>query len=587
MNKESLSIPVQKAFELIEAQRAYEAIKTLSDYSPRKTSLSSYHYAYAKAYSQLGRINEAMTHYRLAYIYSTEEGEKEQILFDRAETYLNNKYYDEAAVCYRIFLKQFQDSKLKKDALIGYAEALLNINRLNDALAFFQRGGDSLRALYGKADTLHAMGRITEAHEIYIDLINRDKGYMKSQLTLYNIGENFRLVNKFSFAKIYLALVKDYPIKYRADLSSGIIALTEGQMDSAAKYFEVAIQSPERVVKQKALLHLADVHIKTNKIKEAKSKLLEIRNKYPYGKDYDEALLRLSSIFKSEGNLDEAVSVLKELVFRKKPDKRALDEFETLLLEAKNRNNQEFLKLWKMVGQWMLEPSRSEFIAKIVTDLKPAGKIYLDVCKWLSRHGSGDAKMYGNLLLAEFYAEMGDLAISSRYLQNVKTAVQSDHFKRVSARLSYLKGELEKALLGIGQIDELKEEDIALFVNISGQMSPTIKNHQNLASFLEKALEKIDVNARFHIHLADTLYQLGKGQDALKYYKTAIARNEQNKGLTAKDLDWCLYRISVISSGAIAADTTKNLQNKQDKTNRLAGIKLKENNIEERIKKLF
>jgi tetratricopeptide (TPR) repeat protein len=587
MDKDSPSTPLKKAFELIEAKKPIDAIRVLSDFYPRKASLSSYHYAYAKAYSQIGKISESMEHFRLAYLYSTEEREKEQILFERAETYLTNRYYNEAAVCFRIFIKQYQGSKLQEQAFLGLAESLYNINRLNDAFGFFQKGGNSFRALYGKADTLHTMGRVNEAHEIYLHLVNRDRGYEKSQLTLYNIGENFRLMNKFSFAKIYLALVKELPLKYKADLSSGLIAFAEGQMDSAMKYFEVAVQSPDRSIKQKALLHMSEIFMKSGKQKEAKARLLEIRNRYPYGKDYDEAVLRLSGILKSEGNLSDAVSILRELVFRKTPDKKALNEFESLLLEARNRNNDEFMKLWKTVGQWMLEPSRSEFIVTIVRDLKPAGKPYLDVCKWLAKYGSGDAKMYGNLLLAEFYAEMGDMTASSKYFQNVKIAGRSDYLKRIHGRLFYLRGEMEKALSEIGQINELKEEDLSLFIDISAQMSPSIKNHQNLANFLENAIKKFDDKAKFSIHLADTLYQLGKGQDALKYYKAAISVHEKHKGLTGKDLDWCLYRISTLSGRQEAEEAFKSLQKGDDKVNRFAGTKLRENSIDERIKRLF
>ncbi len=587
MNKDSFSAPVKKALELIEAQKAFEAIKTLSEFSPGKASWHSYHYAYAKAYSQLGKINESIEHYRLAYIYSGDQNEKERILFERAEAYLNNKYYDEAAVCFRIFLSHFQHSKLKEDAQLGYAEALYNINRLNDSFAAYQKGGNSFRALYGKADALQAMGRVAEAHEIYMDLINRDKGYEKSQLTLYNIGENFRLANKFSFAKIYLALVKDYPWKYRADLSSGLIALDEGLMDSALKYLEIAAQSPERIIKQKALLHMSDVYLKTSKPKDAKSKLMILKDIYPYGAVYDEGLLRLASILKSEGDSNGAVSVLRELVFRKIPNKKALNEFESLLVEAKNRNNQEFIKLWKTVGQWMLEPSRADFIATIVRGLQPAGKHYFEVCKWLAKYGSGDAKMQGNLLLAEFYAEMGDMAASTRYFQNVKISGADDHSRRIMGRLFYLRGDMGKALSEIAQINELKDEDVSLVVNISSQIPPTIKNHQNLANFLENALKKIGSTAKSNLHLAEAFYQLGKGQDALKYYKAAIALHEKDKELTNKDLEWCIYRITTLSSKQEVALVMKNLPLQEKKSNRLAEAIQRENNLEERIKRLF
>lgn len=587
LNKDSLPEPVKKAWELIEKQRTIDAINALSGFSPDKASLASYHFTYAKAYAQISRINDAMEHLRLAFIYSQDNSDKELILFERANTYANNKYYDEAALCFKIFLKQFPESKLREEAYLGLAESLYNIGRYNDALMFFQKSGNSFRALYGRADTLHAMGRINEAHEQYLDLINRDKGYIKSQLNSYNIGENFRLMNKFSFAKVYFALVKDYPLKYKAELSSGLIAAAEGLMDAAVRHFELAMQSPERTIKRKALLYLSEVLIKTGKTQEAKARLIEIRNKYPYGKDYDEALLRLAGIYKNEGSFHDAASVLRELVFRKNPDKAALDEFEVLLLTAKNKGNQDFIDLWKTVGQWLLEPSRSEFISKIVRDLKPAGKPYLDACKWLLKHGSGEAKIQGSLLLAEFYAEMGDIATSSKYIQNIKTATQNDDMNRINARLFHLKGEHEKALSALWQIKNLTAEDVTLFINVSSEMPPTLKNHQNLATFLENTLKKIEDKPKFNLDLADVFYQLGKRQDALRHYNAAIAVNEKNKSLSAKDADWCLYRISILSGKNESDEALKGLKKGKDSVNRFANTKSKESSLEQRLKGLF
>lgn len=587
LNNNSLSEPLKNAWELIEKQRAIDAINALSRFSPDKDSLAPYHYIHAKAYAQMNRIHDAMEHFRLAFIYSQENSGKEQILFDRANTYVNNKYYDEAAVCFRIFVRLFPESKLSEQAYLGLAESLYNIGRFNDAFIFFQKSGNSFKALYGKADTLHAMGRINEAHEQYQYLIKNDKGYIKSQLNSYNIGENFRLMNKLSFAKVYLALVKDYPLKYKAELSSGLIAADEGQVDAAMRHFELALQSPDRTVKRKSLLYLSEVLIKTGKTQEAKARLIEIRNKYPYGKDYDEALRKLAGMYKNEGGFHNAASVLRELVFRKNPDKAALDEFEIILLEARKKNNQDFISLWKTVGQWLLEPSRSHFILNIVRDLKPAGKAYFGVCKWLSKHGSEEAKMQGNLLLAEFYAEMGDAGTSSKYARNVKAASKHEDMSRINARLFYLKGEHEKALTTLSQIKNLKDGDVSLFIDISSEMPPTAKNHQNLISFLGNALKSIEDKPKFNIELADVLYQMGKGQDALKQYKAAIAVNEKNKSLTAKDADWCLYRISILTVKNESDDAVKELQKGKDAINRFAGAKSKETSLNERLKGLF
>ncbi len=587
INKDAFPEPVKKAWELVEQKRYLDAINELSRFYPDKNSRVSYHYTYAKAYAKMNMFNETIEHLRLSFIFSDDKKEKEHIFFEKANTYANNKNHHEAALCYRIFLKQFPDSKLKEEVFLGLAESLYNIGNLNEALIFFQKSGNSLRSLYGKADTLHAMGRIAEAHEQYLNLINRDRGYLKSQITTYNLAENFRLMNKLSFAKVYLALVKEYPLKYRAELSNGIIAISEGKMDIAVNHLELAQQSPERTIRRKALLHLSEVFIRGGNTQEAKRRLVEIRNKYPYGKDYDEALLRLADIYKKDGGFHDAASVLRELVFRKNPNKRALDEFEILLLEARKKDRQDFLKLWKTVGQWLLEPSRSDFIVKIVRDLKPDGKAYLDVCKWLLKNGSNEGKMYANLLLSEFYAEMGDIKISSRYIQNIKVTAQKDDINRINARIMQLKGEHEKSITELWQIKNLTAEDISLFINISSEIPPTIKNHQNLVNFLEKALKKIDDMPRFNLVLADAYYQLGKGQSALKQYKTALEVNEKNKTLSTRDSDWCLYRIAVLSEKNESLEAVSKLQKGKDILNRLANVKSKENSLNEKLKGVF
>lgn len=588
INKDAFSAPIKKAWDLLEQKRAAEAINELKKIHPDSKSLFSYHYIYAKAYARMNMLNEAMEHFRLAYIFSQNKTEKEHIFFERAVTYANTKNYDEAALCYKIFLRQFPDSKFKEEAFIGLAEALYNLGNFNEALIFFQKAGNSNRAQYGRADTLHALGKIGEAHEQYLTMINRgDKGYLKSQTTSYNIGENFRLMNKLSFAKVYLALVKEYPLKYKADISNGLIALSEGKSDVAVKHFELALQSSDRSIKRKALLYLSEVYMKEGKTQEAKGKLLEIRDKYPYGKDYDEALLRLGEIYKREGALYDSASILRELVFRKNPNKLALDAFEDLLLEAKGKNNQDFVNLWKTIGQWLLEPSRSDFIVRIVRDIKPASTAYLNVCKWLLKNGSIEGKMYANLLLAEFYAEMGDIKASSSYMQNVKIAKQNDDISRINSRISHLKGEHEKAISDLLQLKNPSAQDVSLFINISSEMPPTIKNHQNLVDFLEKALKIIDSNPKIYLALADAYYQIGRLQAALKQYKTALEINEKNKTLSSKDSDWCLYRIATLSDKNESLEAANKLKKGNDILNRFANAKSKENNLNEKLKGAF
>ena len=61
------------------------------------------------------------------------------------------------------------------------------------------------------------MGKIEDAHEIYLAMLERDRGYVESsQETLYNVGENLRLMGEISAARIYFNSTTASPLKYRA-----------------------------------------------------------------------------------------------------------------------------------------------------------------------------------------------------------------------------------------------------------------------------------------------------------------------------------------------------------------------------------
>ncbi len=588
LEKNSLPETLKNASKLVEQQRATDALKLLSQFNPDSFTFAKYNYVAAKAYAQLGNIYKAIEHYRLAYIYAEEKALKEKILFERANTFSNNKHYDEAVICFKIFLQHFPESALRQDAYLGLAESLYSLGRFNEALVFFQKSGNSPKAIYGMADTLQAMGRIKEAHELYLEIINNEKGYARTQKNLYNIGENFRLMKKPSYAKVYLSMVEDYPIRYQAELARALIAVEEGLLEQALRHLELAKQSPDRIVRRKALLHLSDILMRTGKLQEAKERLLEIRKKYPYGKDYDEALLKLASIYKQEGEIFKAASILQELVFRKTPDKVALDELEILLEEAKKRSDQKFLNLWQAIGQWLLEPTRSGFITKIVKDLKPLGKRYIDVCKWLLRHGSEEEKKLATLLMAEFFAQMGDIKNSELYLQKVKKdSDHSDEFHRVNALLLSMKSEYDKSLRSLMKIRKLNSDDINLLIKLSSEITPTMQNLQNLINYLEEVVKGQRIEPRLFLLYADILYQRGRKRDALRYYKEALNTNGENKILLQKDIDWCLYRISELSDKQESEDAIRTLQRGKDNMSKLAHTRVKENFIDDKLRRLF
>src|SRR4030042_940282 len=327
------SQPLERVMEYIQSGNSAEALKVLSGYQPSSRDMASYHLAYAKAYELSGKQYDSIAHLRLAYLYSKDNKMKEQTLIERAEAYAKIVFHYEASLIFKIFLKNSPHSRYEERGFLGLADTFYRLGLFSEAKEAYEKAGNSSRALYGKANALHSMGKIEDAHGGYLTMLEKD------------------------------------------------------HLDVAKKFFSSALQSSERHLRRQVLLNLADTNIKQGKQGEAKSRLLEIRKQYPYGKDYDEALLMLLQLYKKEGNFKEATSLIKELVFRYSPNQKALDEFEGLILGAGDKGEEDLLKLWRAGGHWLLQPSRSPSILKIAKGLRHSGKSYLETCTWLSHYG--------------------------------------------------------------------------------------------------------------------------------------------------------------------------------------------------------
>jgi tetratricopeptide (TPR) repeat protein len=578
------SQPITRALEYIQSNKPSEALGVLSNYQPSNEELSSYHYTYAKAYELLKHQNDLIVHLRLAYLYSKQDDMKEQILLERAEAYMKIGYYSEATLIFRIFLKNFSSSRYAERVYLGLADSLYRLGLFSEAIESYEKAGDSFKVLYGKANSLHAMGKTNEAHELYMAIVKRDRGYVEaSQETLYNIGENLRLLKEYTSARIYLNTITEIPFKYRAYFSIGLMESDEEHIDTAAKFFKSSLNSPERQLRCKALLHLADIFIKKGREEDAKSVLLEIRNKYPYGKEYDDALYMLSQLYKRENNVENAISLIRELVFRQYPDKRALDEFEALILEVESKDDKEFLRLWKSVGHWLMQPSRSQSLLKIAKGLRFSGKPYLEICTWLSQYGSEEEKSEGNLLIADFYADLGDTANVMKYLQKIKSRADNDVTLRIKAKTYLGNADYQKATQTIFNIKDIQQNDLSLLAGILA----SVKNNQEILKYLEKALNKSGGPSLVYTTLADRYYEMGKKSDSLKYYQTVISLQQKGVGIATDDLRWALYRISVLSPGESSVNALKNIQQGSDTLSRFSMLLLKEASISEKISGMF
>lgn len=576
---------IGKAMELTRSQRPGEAVKILSEYQPAVSELVPYHHAYAKALKAFKKEVESIDHLRLAYLYSPPGEAKGLLLLERADTYLQVKFYAEAALWYRIFIRNFPGFHNLSKAHQGLGDALYNLGFFDEALLHYEKAGDSPQALLGKANSLQAKGKTGSAHDIYISLgrTHRDVITSSSDEVLYNIGENFYLMGKVAEAKVYLNTIKTPEFKSRANFSLGLIAMDDAAYASAVKYFDLAAQAVDKKLKRKALLQLAGAYLKLGKNEEAKNRLLDIKNKYPYGKDYDEALLLLAKLYKNEGKLDAALPIFKELVFRRSPEVNAINEFEAMVLEAKDKNTEEFLKLWKLVGHWLLYPARSEALLKIAKGLRQEGAPFLKLSKWLLKYGTESAKNQTRLELADFYADLGDAATASKHLKEIKIAEKNDDILRINAKIYRLNAENKKASETILSIKDAKQEDIEAL----SEMPEGIKNIQKAAAFYEKQQGKPEGTSGAYIKLADNFYKIGKKSDALKYYKIAVPVPKVEGIVITDDMEWALYRVSTLSEGKEALEALKSIKDRNDRLGRLADARLKEVELTERIKKVF
>lgn len=574
--------PLEKAKECIDSHNPYEAIEILSKYKPASHELSLYHYLYAKTYNLLKKPHDTITHLRMAYIYSRNDNTKERLLLERAETYMKIGYYSEASLVFKIFLKTFPDSTYKERVYEELADTLYMLDLFNEAIEFYERAGDTYSALYGKANSLHAIGKIKEAHELYMILMKKDRKYLESSYkNLYTLGENFRLMGEYPVARIYFNLVKESPWKYRAYKSLGLIDSEEERFETAIKYFKLSLLSPEKKIVRQGLLGLAGIYIKKDRTEEAKSILQEIREKYPYGKDYDEALYLLSQIYKREGKLKDAIYMLKELAFRHLPDKRALDEFEALILETQNNNGKEFLSLWKSVGQRLLEPSRSQSLLKIAKALKPSGKDYLQLCTWLSKHGSDDVKTEATLLIADFFADLGDTKKAFRYLKGIKGG-EDNKILHIKFKLYMIEKNYPDVIQTALRIKDIQQDEINSLISLA----KSIKNNQKILKVIEKTLNKPYTSPSFYINLGDLYFEIGKKSESLKHYQTAFSLYQNGIKIDPDELSWVLYRLSILSHIDSSIDIPKDIKGASP-LNRFSRLLWKEASIREKMERVF
>ncbi len=523
---------------LIEKNRFEEAVKLLNSITPSGEDKALYHLLYAKVSISLGKFHQALSHLQLASSYGTQEI-KEEAIFLRAGVSLKKRFYPEASTNFRLFLNLFPDSRFKKEAYLGLAESLSKSGQYQEALKYYEKAGDCIACLYGKANTLHLMGRYKDASKLYLELLVNDSGFVKtSPETMLLIGENISLTGKKEEAKKFLVSVKEVPYKYRAYIILGTMEMESGRFDKALNFFDQSLQSEEHATRQKAYLLSAEALLNLGRFDEAKKRLNELRASYPYGETYERALLLLAEIYKRESGYKEAALALRPLIIKRQPLRDASEVLKALLLEAGLKNPEVFYTLWNDFKRIFLDTSNTSFLFQIAPLLKDSKKEFFELARWLYKSTKAGEKRKAAFLLSEFYLSTGDPEMALGILHGIEP--ENDKEARLFASAFIRKKDYESGLKYLRRLKEITEEDIPLILTLS-----LYKRDDSITGLLERLINKKGAPAQAYIRLADLLYERDKGR-ALAYYRIALSEDKKGE-LEEKDIEWASYRVSLIS----------------------------------------
>ncbi len=544
-------------------------------------SVAASHIALADKYYKANDYLSAITHVRLAAMYTGNEEQKELLLLKKAELYLKLGFFNEAKENYLIFLKNFSSSRYTANAHLGLAESMEKIGLFSEAIEHYDNAGRNSEALFGKANALQKLGKIQEAQAAYVEAKSIDSAYPeRSPETYYLIGENLRMAGEKEEARQHLTKLKNSLFTDNASISLGLIALEESNAEEAIKYFKSASDAKDRNLKAQALFNLSRALLQAGKSSDAVSTLEGIRDKYPYTSAYKEAALELSRIYRKDGKFHESVSLLKELVYSQNPPVETFNELEIILQETAAKDSVQFVRLWNDFGKWMLASSREQFLLSMAEALKDNGKPFIDLSLWLAKNGSEDARIAASIALAGFYADMRDADTAGKYLGMVKNIKQhKDGVTRVGARIDYVNGDIESAAGKIMSIKEVDKSDVELLGNIlSHSKISESKVMRKAVAFYKKQIE-LKGDSEDYIRLADILYNIDEIDEALTYYRTA-----QGKGIQD---DWVMYRIGANSERTEAEKIFGQLQKSDSTLSRMAKAKQMEMGIQHKLEEVF
>ena len=588
----------RKPWSRLKSGNPYGVLKELPSYKPGDAeSMSAYHYLYGEAYSELKKYFPAIEHFRLAYIYASNDKLKEIALLEKADLYQKIKFFYEARADYLIFIRDFPSSEYSEKAHLGLAKSLSAIGLYDEALKHYAKAGKTPEALFGLANTMQRLGKTEDAKKAYDKAMLADKDYpLISPETYFLIGENMRLSGKITEARKQLSSIDFGPFRDNASISLGLIAMEDSDTEEAIKKFKSASRSGDAMLKVKALFNLSLAYIEEGRFEEAISSLEEIRHNYIDSSLYKDTLLLLSRLYRERGDFKESVSLLRQLIYGKEPPPETFNELEKVVLETGERSKEEsgdgvrFVALWNEVGPLLIDETREEFLLKVAQKLRHEGRPFLILSSWLVEHGTNRAKVKAAVDLADYYAGVGDMNVSRKYINiaNVANAVSAakdfkeskDDILRVEAKIKHAAGDQKAALEKIRSIRKFRGRDLEQLGDIIYAIkNPDSKDMKEAIAFYEKKLNKSVWDADYYVKLADILYLSNEKTRALRYYRIAYRKNPAD--------EWTAYRVGQGAGMTESKNMFSRLQQGDTMLSRLAKTKLFEMDIMNKVKEVY
>lgn len=265
-------------------------------------------------YQDQGEEERAVGYYQEALKRQPQAGQTDVALLRLGQVYQKKGEIEKAIPYFQRLLSDFPESSIIADGLFGLGVAYQDSAEYDQALKSF----NAILTKYPQSE------------------------FMRDALFLS--GESCRKMLNYSCAKLRLTeFARKFPrhhLRFKADMSLGLIYQQEGDYEQAAHQFSLAAGSPDTAVAVSAHSLAAKVYLAANNQPEAEAALNKIINDFvSYEEEVEQALMLKAKLYMAQAKLTEAAEIYRRVLRESKVEKNRLLSEEKLeeieLLKAK------------------------------------------------------------------------------------------------------------------------------------------------------------------------------------------------------------------------------------------------------------